>query len=71
MRDLSGLTRMLSDLQALAIQALGNLNPPLVQQFASVLERCQTLLQQYQQGGASGYPQAGAFGTSPAVPSAA
>lgn len=29
-RDLSGLTRMLSDLQALANQAIGNLNPPLV-----------------------------------------
>ena len=67
-RDLSGLTRMLSDLQALANQALGNLNPPLVQQFASVLGRCQTLVQQYQQGGTSGYPQATAVGTSSALP---
>ena len=70
-RDLSGLTRMLSDLQALANQAIGNLNPPLVQQFASVLGRCQTLLQQYQQGGASDYPQAAAVGMSSAVPSTA
>ena len=70
-RDLSGLTRMLSDLQALANQALGNLNPPLVQQFASVLGRCQTLVQQYQQGGTSGYPQAAAVGTSSALPTTA
>ncbi len=67
-RDLSGLTRMLSDLQALANQALGNLNPPLGQQFNAILGGCQTLLQQYQQGGSSGYPQPSAVGMSVSVP---
>lgn len=58
-RDLSGLSRMVADLQALTMQALGNLNPPLVAQFAAAMGGCQTLLQEYQQGGTSGSPQVG------------
>ena len=67
-RDLSGLIRAFNDLEALASQALGNLNPPVVAQFNAYLGRCQLLLQQYQRGGASGYSQPSAVGTSSPVP---
>ena len=64
-RDLSGLSRMFADLENLAGQALGNLNPPLVAQFTAVLGRCQAAIQQYQQGSSSGYGQADGVPSAP------